>query len=66
MPIPYASRKQPGMMHPPTGKCLGQYFLRRLMAKQSAGFAGMRKSFEAVGLGQRLDLLDRGRARHQR
>jgi hypothetical protein len=46
----HASRKQPSMMHPPTGKCVSQYFFRRLVSKQGAGFPGMRKSFEAVGL----------------
>ena len=54
------------MVHTPTGKRLGQHLLCRLMPEQGPRLARMRKAFEAIGLRQRLDLLDRGCARHQR
>jgi hypothetical protein len=60
--------EQPAVMHPAAGEGLGKRRLCRLVAVEDARFAGMREAFEAVRLGQLVDLLDGGGAAagHQR
>jgi hypothetical protein len=59
-----ASGDQPGVVHAPAGEALRQLPLGLDMADEDTRLARMRKAFEAVGLGQRLGVLDRGRAGH--
>ena len=56
----FASGDQPGVVHAPASKALGQLPLGLAMADQDTRLARVRKAFEAVGLGQRLGILDRG------
>ena len=56
---------EPAVMHAAGGEGVHQCALGRLVAVKHFCVAGMREALEPVGLGQRLDLLRCGSARHQ-